>query len=367
MNETLAQLGFAEEISSVEEFADDVSLLNFPSKIGGFPFWLIPDCLPSVSLICSACSDPLFLLLQVGISVSSFIFSKILQLYTPDDLIEDSYHRCVYLFICNSLQCRSSKELRIKALHQKSPKIDPFTSTTSKNPHSKTPNACVVCNSPASKHCAKCISRYCSRSHQVLHWSHGHKASCGSESDQPIDPLLTSLCSFPLFEIVIDDEPVADNELHYPSNDDESIDSLQTDKQKIEQALKMLNKQEKILPEEVDGTFEPESDDDESPSDELFDIFQKRVSRDPLQVLRYARTAEGDSKPLVISVDSDEVEKCQGCGESYVFEFQVMPHMLNLLPDGDKKDGLDFGTLLVFSCKKNCRDDGFQIKRQDFS
>ncbi|GJJ69394.1 pre-rRNA-processing protein TSR4 [Entomortierella parvispora] len=112
--------------------------------------------------------------------------------------------------------------------------------------------------------------------------------------------------------------------------------------------------------------------------DAAFLTFQKRVALYPDQVLRYARMEyDVTPEPLYVSdigiPKTSEIPPCPDCGQERSFEFQVMPQLLNYLAiDHSASDALDFGTLLVYSCKDNCHVEGkhYQhevIKVQHFS
>ena len=83
--------------------------------------------------------------------------------------------------------------------------------------------------------------------------------------------------------------------------------------------------------------------------------FFKRLSICPNQVIRY----QWMGMPLVNSDNHRlEVSKCQLCGADRTFEFQLMPALITYLKplanSGIISD-LDFGTVLVFTCARNCK------------
>lgn len=89
--------------------------------------------------------------------------------------------------------------------------------------------------------------------------------------------------------------------------------------------------------------------------DAVFSRFMKRISLCPQQILRYCR----GGKPLFISEPPSNmaqlVPACGSCGGSRTFELQLMPALVSLL---QRKDGaeaqLEFGTLLVYTCRSSC-------------
>lgn len=95
--------------------------------------------------------------------------------------------------------------------------------------------------------------------------------------------------------------------------------------------------------------------------DAAFRRFMKRVSRCPQQLLRYRWAGE----PLYLSDPPARMERgvptCGGCGGPRTFEFQLMPALVSLLrpgasggPASDPPGPLEFGTVLVFTCRGSC-------------
>ncbi|KAJ1567176.1 programmed cell death protein [Nowakowskiella sp. JEL0078] len=120
-----------------------------------------------------------------------------------------------------------------------------------------------------------------------------------------------------------------------------------------------------------------------------FKHFQNTVARNPEQIIRY----EFNGTPLFYATDSvsivllkSGVPNCPHCNAQRVFEFQLMPAILSLFPteqmaairmqenDITKLNekinsplsdlinkyalGMEFGTLMVFTCSNDCLDEG---------
>ncbi len=49
-------------------------------------------------------------------------------------------------------------------------------------------------------------------------------------------------------------------------------------------------------------------------------------------------------------------QKCRYCQSSCIFEFQLMPALVNFLKI-DNQIGLEFGTVFVYTCSANCWND----------
>ncbi|CAG8582230.1 9163_t:CDS:2, partial [Dentiscutata heterogama] len=126
--------------------------------------------------------------------------------------------------------------------------------------------------------------------------------------------------------------------------------------------------------------------------DKAFRKFSDRVSEWPDQCIRY----EFDGQPLLynqsdstaslllspphgsvkqLKTSTQRLPKCPKCGSKRVFEFQLMPNMLCILPTGEyaansseKKSGIEgskcgiaqfdvgmeWGTVMIFTCQKDC-------------
>lgn len=99
--------------------------------------------------------------------------------------------------------------------------------------------------------------------------------------------------------------------------------------------------------------------------DKAFMAFQKRVSSYPRQCVRFSPSG----RPLPFHQDNaiSGGGRCGECGRERVFELQLMPAILSLLPCGEEEhvkhlpatarsqhpvfgDGMEWGTVVVFSC-----------------
>ncbi|CAB3360848.1 Hypothetical predicted protein [Cloeon dipterum] len=91
--------------------------------------------------------------------------------------------------------------------------------------------------------------------------------------------------------------------------------------------------------------------------------FLSRLKQNSGQVIRYGLGAD----PMLLKPLSKQKMRCTHCGSDLVFEMQLMPPLLNslsLLHDAERKDVLDFGTVIVFTCPSACWDQrGFQEER----
>ena len=98
-----------------------------------------------------------------------------------------------------------------------------------------------------------------------------------------------------------------------------------------------------------------------------FKTFLKQVDKDPQQVIRY----EWMGKPLLYN-DQPILSPppCPYCHSKRVFEFQMMPNLMNYIPRESIKviSNVDefnqskyWGTILVYSCMKDCHKEGSEL------
>lgn len=75
---------------------------------------------------------------------------------------------------------------------------------------------------------------------------------------------------------------------------------------------------------------------------------------------------EWSGSPLILTKipgnQRSSTEKCRSCQSSCVFEFQLMPALVNFLKI-DNQIGLEFGTVFVYTCSANCWDNNKDLYR----
>ncbi|XP_051545265.1 programmed cell death protein 2-like isoform X2 [Myxocyprinus asiaticus] len=100
--------------------------------------------------------------------------------------------------------------------------------------------------------------------------------------------------------------------------------------------------------------------------DEVFTRFMKKISLCPEQVLRWS------GSPLFImeppSNFNQMVPCCGNCGSPRIFEFQLMPALVSLLCSADinSETALEFGTVLVYTCRNSCWKSGSTVPVEEF-
>lgn len=225
---------------------------------------------------------------------------------------------------------------------------------------------CHVCGQPGTKKCGGCkIARYCCATHQQLHWRIGKHASlCASMKENAAT--LPQMTNNPTHFWTDETNPVLFTELEIITESE--ADAKEKRNAEVEEQQKdMLKKYYDELEEEqksgeVDQTEFKEDDMPKNQFDEVFVKFQTTIDVDATQVIRY--TTNTSSQPLwmcsqgILSIQ--DVPKCALCGGERVFELQILPqiiYQLNLkknTPSGNPEDEIDFGTLVIYTCKNSC-------------
>jgi pre-rRNA-processing protein TSR4 len=115
----------------------------------------------------------------------------------------------------------------------------------------------------------------------------------------------------------------------------------------------------------------------ESTHDATFQKFADRVGQNPEQCIRYEFCgvpllySKGDAvgKVLHSAVDGKEtvtvsrgMPRCGNCGAGRVFEVQLMPEAIQELEvEEDGLDGMDWGTVIVGVCERDCQEKGVEV------
>ncbi|KAJ3210031.1 Programmed cell death protein 2 [Dinochytrium kinnereticum] len=238
---------------------------NIPHKIGGKPLWLNPaEPLNAEQVQCGVCSNEMSLLFQ---------------LFTPEDYPAEAFLRIIYLFTCKNGKChkRSWKD-SFKCFRSQLPEDNLYWGSEPDLTQPKVKPTCRICGLSGSKRCGKCNNvHYCGRSHQELDWkTGGHSVECKSEDGEAMRSdegrkKVERVVLFPEYELVTEREP----DVLKPSRSDESlVDEAET-----------LMKDVKVSD---DSTKDEDADFEETETgvDKAFLKFQKRLEREPEQVVR---------------------------------------------------------------------------------
>lgn len=132
--------------------------------------------------------------------------------------------------------------------------------------------------------------------------------------------------------------------------------------------------QTQYLEEDVIGsdTSGPDKDVFESSLDKTFLRFSDRLAQNPGQVLRYEwkgipllySSTDAVGKRLTASHGMAKIKagmpRCDSCGAERVFEMQLVPGAITALEenDVDLEDGMEWGTIIVGVCARNCGESG---------
>ncbi|PKU47756.1 hypothetical protein llap_1956 [Limosa lapponica baueri] len=175
---------------------------------------------------------------------------------------------------------------------------------------------------------------------------------------------------FPEYEILIEPE-----EPEFPA--DSTIDP--DDEQGAVDTSKDLKEQEELRATDSAGEAFQSLDEKtleamakhETKEDKIFQMFKERVAAEPEQIIRYCRGGEG---PIWVSGENipeeNDIPNCS-CGAKRIFEFQIMPQLLNHLQVDSLGESIDWGTLVVYTCADNCGGGNEYLEefiwKQDFS
>ncbi|XP_016068418.1 PREDICTED: programmed cell death protein 2, partial [Miniopterus natalensis] len=251
----------------------------------------------------------------------------------------DAFHRGLFLFCCRAPPCCAGLRVFRNQLPRKNdfyshepPSEDPPPAGESVCLQLKSgAHLCRVCGCLGPKTCSGCHrAHYCSKEHQTVDWRSGHKQAC-RQSDNLDDTVPDHNFLFPEFEIVIETEDEITPEVSEKEDEPEIIGSMG-----------------EAPEEELDSMAKHESREDR-----IFQEFKTKIALEPEQILRYGRGLA----PIWISGENipqeEDIPDCP-CGAKRIFEFQVMPQLLNYLKADRLGRSVDWGILAVFTCAESC-------------
>lgn len=98
----------------------------------------------------------------------------------------------------------------------------------------------------------------------------------------------------------------------------------------------------------------------------IFCKFQARVMLCPDQLIRYSCDPEGYAIPIAaLSPEDADAGRCQNCGAERGFELQLMPTLVDFLRiEGEKDPVIEFGTVIIYTCKASCWSDGETFREE---
>ncbi|XP_054253889.1 programmed cell death protein 2 [Indicator indicator] len=372
------ELGFA--VAAGPEGAWRLRSAYFPSKVGGRPAWLGEAGLPGpAALRCGRCQQPCAFLLQ---------------LYAPLLDRPDAFHRTLFVFACRGAGCyrlpgprgplcvfRNQLPRRNDTYPEEPPPEGPppDPAAASAPPRRLRCGAalCRVCGCLGPRACGRCRrATYCGPEHQALDWRQGHRRTCGqstNEGDTADAVLEHNDFLFPEYEILIEpeepDSPV-DSSVD-PTDEQRAVDPFVPSKgPKEQEELRATSSAGEAFQSLDEETLEAMAK-HETKDDKIFQMFKEIIAAEPEQIIRYCRGGEG---PVWVSggniPEEKDIPNCL-CGAKRIFEFQIMPQLLNHLKVDSLGESIDWGTLVVYTCADNCSEGNEYLEeliwKQDFS
>ncbi|XP_071512108.1 programmed cell death protein 2-like [Diadema antillarum] len=355
----LVELGFVEKTAKWR-----LTSQFFPSKVGGKPAWLNLTDVPGVNtLSCGQCGKVMTFLLEVYSPPDEQDTCANTELTEVE--IESCFHRYVYIFCCRNPACHQERNTPFTVLRCQLPRRNPYFSYEPPDdeieilpedlisPEQFGVNLCAVCGCNAgTTKCGRChTTAYCSKDHQIQDWKSGHKTTCGK--GQGIISATSNKFLFPEYELVTEEE----NEEESDEEDEGRTDDKERDSALVSAEMQRVKRTENLISElkrnnfkeaDLESMAKGETDDDRQ-----FMAFKKRIASDPDQVLRYQKGGEPLHVSALQQAAEEDIPPCQ-CGARRQFEFQVLPQLLRHLDVDSLGDSIDWGTLLVYTCTKNC-------------
>ena len=309
------QLGFAEQPRK-----GDLELKNFPSKIGGLPVWLMPlsNNISESFFICS-CGENL---------------SFLLQLYSPLEDKNNSFHRMLYIFFCQ--KCWKKKDL-VKVLRINLPEESSYYNGEEILDINK------IINDETTKKVNEKLKKFVIDEFFI---------STAQERKEASKLYLD-------FYSNAEEKSINSSDSSYNKQDMEEEEIIFNNVKEEKEYDNMVKNYLKENPGENINKIEEESDDekendkmiDSSNNDIIFNLFTRVTNYDKEQVVRFYRN---NFYPLWFTQEkmlSTKKTKCNNCGGDIVFEFQIMPYLFLIEP---KIAFNDIGTIVIYTCKNCC-------------
>ncbi|KAI8100125.1 programmed cell death protein 2 [Halteromyces radiatus] len=375
-------LGVPDGFISKEEDTDP-----YITKLGGLPVWLNNDVTPPNDLCrCRLCHDWMYLLCQTYVPL-------------PDSI----YHRVIYIWACNRRSCmrkdgsfsvvrshlvdedylraqQQKEEQKKKKLEQQKKKASTGFGTPQgfqlgdlwgANKQFGSSKADIGSgfgmNKPTTDTLAEKLGK--------LQLKEKSSTTSSSSSTTTVEPIKSNNAP----PVDTKDLPSFPGEYLYITPEDLNKDQdVEIDMSRYQEYLdleaELLNEEDDTNNEE--GTWINEQyEKQQLPRgvDKQFKKFMDRVAYEPSQCIRY----EWAGSPLLYQqtigdqhLGGNQGGKCEVCQSPRVFEMQLMPNVLSILPTSEyatdtqpsmntsKLDslnsGMEFGTVLVYVCKSDC-------------
>ncbi|XP_013932032.1 PREDICTED: programmed cell death protein 2-like [Thamnophis sirtalis] len=323
------------------------------SKLGGSPDWRLS--VPVIHLSCEVCCAGLL---------------HVVQIYCP--LQGSQYHRVINVFACARKSCwgnsESWKVLRSQYLQIPRKEIQDCTQKQEQE-----------------------------RTQAVTDWCNGAD-DWGENGEEAPSELSATFHSFPRetqcaallqrmslgkntgdFPDMTQEEPIKPSSCaqefqpYYISVVEEEDYLCWEDLEDAQRLLKEYQQREDVDLEHLmsasyapDGSGEKYEKSEAEKRNQIFYKFMKRISSCQEQILRYS----WNGQPLFITQPSADfqtrVPRCNNCKSKRIFEFQLMPTLVNMLKTRENDTSIEFGTAVVYTCEKSCWTAGCSSPLEEF-
>jgi len=293
-----------------------LSPVQFPSKIGKSPVWLIPENLPVFR--CDLCQGQMTFILQV---------------YCPLEY-DHSYHRTLYLFACANKSCEHSSK-SIKVLRAQLPVANGYYPEDFESEQDK--RECV--KSEITGEWKELKSEFLIKteiySGEETRFLYNKAQEAAQKKDEESD-----------------DESMEGYE--DPTNDPEmkKLDEIYKKFKEEKEENKNLEDQKEV-DRQLDDMYA-----DMNKKDMNFLVYREVVTQSQGEVLRYCRSK--DTEPLWFSDKKtwkkEDLPACSSCGGKLTFEFQMQSSLLNIIPE---LLDVNWGIIAVYTCEKSCDRGGY--------
>ena len=319
-------LGFAEEVEK-----DEFEIENFPSKLGGFPIWLLP-LKNNISLDFFKCS-------------CGKILSFLLQLYCPLEKKKNCFHRMIYVFYCD--KCWKYKNF-VKVLRLNLPENSSFFKGEN------IINKDLIINDSLINELNNKLKLETEILDEFFITTSAEKKEA-------------SKIYFNYYNN-IEEKSIKSNDSFNNNNFDFFEDDLISIKNKNELneinnlTKEYLNNNPNVNIEKIEEESFDEKENDkllDINNDFFYDIFSNVVEYDQQQIIRYYRNNFFPlwfTKNNILTVNNIKCKNCEGKVE---FEFQIMPYVFFI---EEKISKIDIGTIVVYTCKNCCNNNNKKIE-----
>ncbi|KAM3828869.1 programmed cell death protein 2-like isoform 2-T2 [Vipera latastei] len=306
------------------------------SKLGGSPDWRLPA--PVVHPACGRCRAGLLHLVQVYCSLEG-----------------SPYHRVINVFACATKSCwgnsESWKVLRSQYLQVPGKEIQ---DSAGKQEQEWTQAATDWCSGADDwgENCGEAPSELFGTFHTFPRETDCaalfQRMSLGKNNLAQEEQIKPSSC-------------VPEFQPYYISVVDEEDYLCWDDLDHAQRLLKEYQQREDVDLERLmsagyttDGSGEKYEKNEAEKKNQIFYKFMKRISSCQEQILRYS----WNGQPLFITHPSADLQTrvppCNNCKSKRIFEFQLMPALVNMLKTRENDTSIEFGTAVVYTCEKSC-------------